>query len=113
MENVIKKITFVGGKGGVGKYSTAAALAWKAARDGEKTLLISTDPAHNLGDLFERTIGGQVTQLMDNLFALEIDPERETEIYIQQVKENIDRKSTRLNSSHVSISYAVFCLKKK
>lgn len=89
MENVIKKITFVGGKGGVGKSSTAAALAWKAARDGEKTLLISTDPAHNLGDLFERTIGGQVTQLMDNLFALEIDPERETEIYIQQVKENI------------------------
>ncbi|HEX6595099.1 MAG TPA: ArsA-related P-loop ATPase, partial [Bacillota bacterium] len=89
MKNLQNKITFIGGKGGVGKSSIAAAIAWKAAQDGEKTLLISTDPAHNLGDLFERTIGGQITQLMDNLFALEIDPERETEIYIRQVKENI------------------------
>src|SRR5690349_24125447 len=33
--------------------------------------------------------------------------------FVEQLQEALDRKSTRLNSSHVEISYAVFCLKKK
>jgi arsenite/tail-anchored protein-transporting ATPase len=45
--------TFVVGKGGVGKTTTAGALALGRARSGRPTLLISTDPAHSIGDLFD------------------------------------------------------------
>ncbi|SHG25014.1 ArsA family ATPase [Ornithinibacillus halophilus] len=89
MEELDKKILFVGGKGGVGKSTSAAALAWKSAQSGHKTLLISTDPAHNLGDIFDQKIGGKVKQVAENLSALEIDPEVETSNYIKSVKENI------------------------
>src|SRR5699024_11454984 len=44
---------------------------------------------------------------------IDIHPDAANEIEQHLLKEDIDRKSTRLNSSHVSISYAVFCLKKK
>lgn len=89
MDVLEKDIIFVGGKGGVGKSTSAAALAARAAHDGYKTLLISTDPAHNLGDIFNQGIGGKITQVDDHLHALEIDAEVETENYIQGVKENI------------------------
>lgn len=84
-----KKFIFVGGKGGVGKSTTAAALALKFAKEGTNTLLISTDPAHNIGDIFGQAIGGKKTALMDNLSAVEIDPERETKLYMKRVKENM------------------------
>ncbi|MFC4024286.1 ArsA family ATPase [Oceanobacillus longus] len=89
MQDIDKKILFIGGKGGVGKSTTAAAIAWKSAQNGLKTLLISTDPAHNIGDIFDQNIGGKTKQVADNLFALEIDPDTETEKYINGVKENI------------------------
>ncbi|MFZ3578734.1 ArsA family ATPase [Virgibacillus sp. DJP39] len=89
MQELINKIVFVGGKGGVGKSTSAAAIAWKSAKDGFKTLLVSTDPAHNLGDIFDKKIGGKVTSVTANLAALEIDPDIETEKYMKGVKENI------------------------
>ncbi|MCG7333136.1 ArsA family ATPase [Salinicoccus roseus] len=84
-----KKILFIGGKGGVGKSTSAAAIAWQLAKSGKKTLLVSTDPAHNLGHIFSRDIGGETVKIADNLHALEIDPEHETKKYIDSVKENI------------------------
>ena len=89
MDVLTKSIIFVGGKGGVGKSTSAAAIAWKSAKDGNKTLLISTDPAHNVGDIFNQEIGGKTKKLAQNLFALEIDPEIETDKYIKNVKANI------------------------
>lgn len=62
------------GKGGVGKTSVAAAHARLSAREGKKTLLISTDMAHNLGDLFGCSIGGEEKEIADNLYALEVNP---------------------------------------
>ncbi|GAB95597.1 arsenite-transporting ATPase [Kineosphaera limosa] len=53
----VPRVVFVGGKGGVGKTSTAAALAWLLAAAGRRVLLVSTDPAHSLGHLFGRAIG--------------------------------------------------------
>ena len=47
---------FIGGKGGVGKTTVSAATGLWCARMGKKTLIISTDPAHSLGDSFERNI---------------------------------------------------------
>jgi arsenite-transporting ATPase len=89
MDVLSKSIIFVGGKGGVGKSTSAAAIAWQSAKAGHKTLLVSTDPAHNVGDIFNEQIGGRTKEIAENLYALEIDPEIETENYIKGVKENI------------------------
>ncbi len=89
LEELHKKIAFIGGKGGVGKSTSAAALAWKRAKEGRKTLLVSTDPAHNLGDIFEENIGGRIKKVSSHLDVLEIDPEQETTAYINSVKENM------------------------
>lgn len=89
MDVLSKSIIFVGGKGGVGKSTSAAAIAAKSAESGFRTLLISTDPAHNVGDIFNQQIGGNTREIAENLYALEIDPEIETEKYIKGVKDNI------------------------
>ena len=81
-----RRIIFVGGKGGVGKTTTAGALALMAADAGRTTLLVSTDPAHSLGDVFDLRIGNKETSLGPNLTGLEIDPEAEAESHIATVK---------------------------
>lgn len=62
------------GKGGVGKSSIAAAHALKSAGSGAKTLLASTDMAHNLGDIFETSLGKEPVEVLPNLAIYEIDP---------------------------------------
>lgn len=84
-----KKVVFFGGKGGVGKSTVSAAYALQKAEEGYRTLLVSTDPAHNTGDLFDKEIGGEITQINENLSALEIDSERETKQYLDGVKDNL------------------------
>ncbi len=71
----MSKITIITGKGGVGKSSVAAAHAVKSAKEGIKTLLVSTDMAHNIADIFETAVGGHITPLMENLYGLELDPD--------------------------------------
>ena len=66
---------FFSGKGGVGKTTMAATTAIYHAENGKKTLIISTDPASNLSDIFEVPIGHKITQITDNLHAMEIDPD--------------------------------------
>ena len=70
---------FVGGKGGVGKTSISSATALWLANQGKKTLIVSTDPAHSLSDSLEVTIGHYPVQINDNLFAVEIDPDKAME----------------------------------
>lgn len=68
------------GKGGVGKTSIAAATAVQLASQGIKTLVMSTDAAHNLRDSFQiDEIGSEPTQIADFLWAQEIDNLKETE----------------------------------
>ena len=81
-----RRIIFVGGKGGVGKTTTAGALGLMAADTGRTTLLVSTDPAHSLGDVFDIRIGNQETPLGTNLTGLEIDPEAEADRHVETVK---------------------------
>ena len=57
------KYTFFSGKGGVGKTTLAAATAVRTAQSGKRTLIVSTDPASNLADVFERPIGPRVTEI--------------------------------------------------
>lgn len=71
------RIIIMTGKGGVGKTSIAAATAVRASRMGYKTLVMSTDAAHSLSDVFENRIGEDPTKLADNLHAQEVDARRE------------------------------------
>lgn len=61
------------GKGGVGKTSVAAATALRSARLGHRTIVMSTDSAHSLGDSFERELGPTIVSIEPNLDALEVD----------------------------------------
>lgn len=84
-----RKLIFFGGKGGVGKTTCAAAFAAHAAAQGQRTLIVSTDPAHSTADAFAMDIGSEERQLFPHLWGLEIDPEREATAYIDQVKANL------------------------
>lgn len=66
-----------GGKGGVGKTTCASATALSLAKDGHKTLVVSTDPAHSIADVFDVEIGSKPTPIDDEyeLYAVEVDPE--------------------------------------
>jgi arsenite/tail-anchored protein-transporting ATPase len=61
------------GKGGVGKTSISAATAMRCAELGLKTIVISTDTAHSLGDAFDVKIGPEATYVTENLWAQEVD----------------------------------------
>ena len=61
------------GKGGVGKTSISAATALRCAERGLKTLVVSTDTAHSLGDALDKEIGPEPVQIAENLWAQELD----------------------------------------
>ena len=67
------RILLYTGKGGVGKTSISAATAIRCADLGYRTAVLSTDPAHSLGDSFDVRIGSELIQLAPNLWAQEID----------------------------------------
>lgn len=81
------RIIIFTGKGGVGKTTTAAAHAVKAAEDGLRTLIVSTDMAHNLSDIFMKEIKEEPTEISNNLSALEIDPNHEMDIHYGSISE--------------------------
>ncbi|EQD25755.1 MAG: hypothetical protein D084_Lepto4C00001G0001, partial [Leptospirillum sp. Group IV 'UBA BS'] len=74
---------FFSGKGGVGKTSLAAATAVRLADGGQRTLLVTTDPASNLADVFEQAIGPDPCAIgaVPGLEAQEIDAEAAARVY--------------------------------
>jgi arsenite-transporting ATPase len=96
------KYIFFSGKGGVGKSTMSCATAVWLANKGYKTLLVTTDPAPNLGDIFEQAIGHKITPVngVKNLFAIEIDPNIASDIYreriISPMRELLDEKSLQV-----------------
>jgi arsenite-transporting ATPase len=80
------KFILSGGKGGVGKTSSAGAIAVLSARHGFRTLVLSTDPAHSLSDSFDQDLsGGEVVPIegFDNLWGMEINTEKGMEEFQQ------------------------------
>lgn len=81
------RFLFFTGKGGVGKTSIACASAVQLAAAGKRVLLVSTDPASNVGQVFGITIGDRVTAVPDvpGLSALEIDPQAAAQAYRDRI----------------------------
>ena len=78
---------FFTGKGGVGKTSLSCAAAIHLARQGKKVLLVSTDPASNVGQVFSQSIGNSMTAIatVAGLSALEIDPQLAAQQYRERI----------------------------
>ncbi|WP_302080491.1 ArsA family ATPase [Salinibaculum rarum] len=74
-------VILYGGKGGVGKTTCAGATGWGSAEAGHETLVVSTDPAHSLGDVFETTVTSTPTTVRSGLDAVEVDPGEGTAQY--------------------------------
>ncbi len=81
------KYLFFSGKGGVGKTTMASASAVHYAMNGKKTLIVTTDPASNLADVFEQEIGHKITPVngVPNLWAMEIEPDKATKEYKEKI----------------------------
>jgi len=81
------RFLFFTGKGGVGKTSIACATAIRLAEAGQRVLLVSTDPASNVGQVFGIAIGNRVTAIpaVARLSALEIDPQAAAQIYRDRI----------------------------
>jgi arsenite-transporting ATPase len=83
----VPQFLFFTGKGGVGKTSLACATAVRLADQGKRVLLVSTDPASNVGQVFGVTIGNTITAIpvVTNLSALEIDPQAAAQAYRDRI----------------------------
>ena len=98
----LTKFVFFSGKGGVGKSTMSCATATWLANKGYKTLLVTTDPAPNLADIFAQEIGHRVTPIngVKNLSAIEIDPDIASEEYKERIiapmRELLDEKNIRI-----------------
>ena len=81
------RVLFFNGKGGVGKTSIACATAIQLADAGRQVLLVSTDPASNVGQVFGIRIGNQITPIaaVAGLAALEIDPQAAAQAYRDRI----------------------------
>ncbi|WP_086981293.1 arsenical pump-driving ATPase [Vibrio aphrogenes] len=83
---------FFTGKGGVGKTSISCATALSLVEQGKKVLLVSTDPASNVAQVFNQTIGNRITNIENiaNLSAIEIDPQQAAAHYRQRIVEPLE-----------------------
>ncbi|MUL44214.1 AAA family ATPase [Streptomonospora sp. PA3] len=79
---------FFGGKGGVGKTTMAAAAGLALAEEGLRTLVVSTDPAHSLGDALETRLGDRPRRIAENLWAAEPDAEAAVRRRVKQVTDD-------------------------
>lgn len=87
------KYIFTGGKGGVGKTISAAAIALDFARKGKRVLLSSLNPVHSLSSLFDQRLpGGKVAKIedLDGIWACEIEITDTVESYKKELKRKIE-----------------------
>jgi len=83
------RVLFFIGKGGVGKTTGSAAVSVTLSKKGYKTLIVSIDPAHNLGDVFEVKLNDKPKQIAENLYAMELDMEKLIKTYLKHLEENL------------------------
>ncbi len=96
------------GKGGVGKTSISAATALRCAELGLKTIVVSTDTAHSLGDALDQTVGPEPVEIAPNLWAQELDTRYSMRKYWGKIQEYLGAFFNRegiakVNASEVTI----------
>lgn len=82
-------IYFFVGKGGVGKTTCAAAYSIVLANSGLKTLIVSLDPAHNLGDVFNYKLGETPLEIIDKLYAVEVDFDKTVKDHLKELTSKV------------------------
>lgn len=100
---------FYGGKGGVGKTTAAAATALAAADRGDRTLVVSTDPAHSLADAYGLDPGTGRRQVTDGLWMTEVGPEAGERTYrtvLESVAAELRSAGIRLDDDEIERLFA-------
>jgi len=83
------KVYFFLGKGGVGKTTISAAFGTGLSKNGHKVIVVSIDPAHNLGDAFDTTLSNRELKINENLYAVEVDIEKMTREYLDELSKKM------------------------
>jgi arsenite-transporting ATPase len=100
----MEQFVFFGGKGGVGKTTVSCAYAYRCARDGVRTLVVSTDPAHSVSDVFDQQFGDEPESVsgVDGLDALEIDPEDEMQRHLDEIRQSLSEQVSAAMVSEIN-----------
>jgi arsenite/tail-anchored protein-transporting ATPase len=103
LDREARRLIMIGGKGGVGKTTCASAIALHFSLQGKRTLIISSDPAPSLSDIFEMEIGDQETPVesVKGLFGIEIS----SEVVLKKWKERFGPEIYEVISSFASVDY--------
>jgi arsenite-transporting ATPase len=100
-----RSLTVVGGKGGVGKTTTACAVALRSAETGHRTLLVSTDPAPSVGDALGLSIGDAEVEVAPNLAARQMDATSAFNGFRDQYRDRIEGLFEGLAGRGVDIAH--------
>ena len=90
----MEPFVFFGGKGGVGKTTVSCAYGVKSARAGLETLVVSTDPAHSVTDVFDQPFSDEPGPVdgVDELDAMEIDPDTEVQRHLDGIRNDLSEQ---------------------
>ncbi|USZ71589.1 ArsA family ATPase [Natronosalvus halobius] len=90
----MEPFVFFGGKGGVGKTTVSCAYGLRCARDGLRTLVVSTDPAHSVTDVFDQPFDDDPTPVegVDGLEAMQLDPEEEVTRHLDDIRRDLSEQ---------------------
>ena len=101
------RILFYTGKGGVGKTSIAAVTALFLANLGQKVILMSTDQAHSLGDVLDRKLNGEISQIFKNLDVVEIDTIEESKRVWKNLQDYLKQIISEKSNNGIEIEEAL------
>ena len=101
------RILFYTGKGGVGKTSIAAVTALFLANLRQKVILMSTDQAHSLGDVLDRKLNGEISQIFKNLDVVEIDTIEESKRVWKNLQDYLKQIISEKSNNGIEIEEAL------
>ncbi len=100
----MEPFVFFGGKGGVGKTTVSSAYALRCARDGLQTLVVSTDPAHSITDVFDQPFDDSPTPVegVDGLDAIQLDPDEEVDRHLTEIRRDLSEQVSATMVNEIS-----------